>query len=206
MPAQKNPDIGQIKENSKKRSETGTEIEVTVNGLDVWDSSYIELEVSGKESAGATLASDQYQTQFNEGNGWTITLQNLKPGETWTIRAELKLKSGGTSVDSERLEVSTLKPKPTPTPNPSTSPSTSPSNTPTAAVSYLQNWLDLTPMIVESKPIWPHLTPLIELPATLTNDTLTNRPYLPAQINLFVGGYHKPFTNRLEVQENLPRL
>lgn len=201
MPAQKNPDIGNMKENSKKRSETGTEIEVTVNGLDVWDSSYLELDVSGKESAGATLTSDQYQTQFNEGRGWTIALQNLKPGETWTIKAELKLKSGGGSVDSERLEVSTLKPKPTPTPNPSTPPSTSPGETPTAAVAYLQKWLDLTPMIAESKPLWPHLTPLIELPATLSNDPVTNRPYLPTQINLFAGGYHKPFTNSLDEQE-----
>ena len=158
--AQKNPQITAMTELTNSRSETGTVIKVDVSGLETWDINSLELAVSGTGSGGATLADYQYQTQRMAGSGWSITLKELQPGQTWKITADLKLMPEGTRVSRQKLEISTLQATPDPD-------STNSSNSdPLASVSYLQNWYQLTPLLPVSKPLWPHLTPLIELPVT----------------------------------------
>ena len=158
--AQKNPQITAMTELTNSRSETGTVIKVDVSGLETWDISSLELAVSGTGSGGATLADYQYQTQRMAGSGWLITLKELEPGQTWKITADLKLMPEGTRVSRQKLEISTLQATPDPD-------STNSGNSaPLASVAYLQNWYQLTPLLPVSKPLWPHLTPLIELPVT----------------------------------------
>ena len=147
-----------MRELESSRTQTGTVIEVDVSGLDTWDSSSLELSVSGKESGGSALADYQYQTQMVDGSGWVIMLKDLKPGQTWTITAELKLVPEGTRLSRNNVEVATLQATPDPG---SADPG---DNDPIESVSYLQNWYQLTPLMPVSKPLWPHLIPLIELP------------------------------------------
>lgn len=156
--AQKSPQITDMRELENSRTQNETVIQVDVSGLDTWDSSSLELSVSGKESGGSALADYQYQTQMVDGSGWVIMLKDLKPGQTWTITADLKLVPEGTRLSRNNVEVATLQATPDPG---SADPG---DNDPIESVSYLQNWYQLTPLMPVSKPLWPHLTPLIELP------------------------------------------
>ena len=156
--AQKSPQITNMRELKSSRTQNGTIIQVDVSGLETWDSSSLELSVLGKESGGSALADYQYQTQMIEGSGWVITLKELQPGQTWAITADLKLLPEGTRLSRNSVEVSTLQVTSDPgSENPG-------DNKPIESVSYLQNWYQLTPLMPVSKPLWPHLTPLIELP------------------------------------------
>lgn len=158
--AQKNPQITAMTEQTNHRTENGTVIKVDVSGLETWDINSLQLAVSGVGPGGATLADYQYQTQMVAGSGWLIELKELQPGQTWRIMADLKLMPEGTRVSRKKLEISTLQDTPDPD-------STNSSNSdPLASVSYLQNWYQLTPLLPVSKPLWPHLTPRIELPVT----------------------------------------
>lgn len=196
--AQKNPQITAMTEQTNRRSETGTVIKVDVSGLETWDINSLELAVSGAGPGGATLADYQYQTEMMAGSGWLIELKELQPGQTWKITADLKLMPEGTRVSRQKLEISTLQATPDPD-------STNSSNSdPMASVSYLQNWYQLTPLLPVSKPLWPHLTPLIELPVT-TPSTGTCCRYSDFPLPLRALGGNKYLNSRLSGQDLLAR-
>ena len=163
--AQKYPQITDMRERANSRSETGTVIVVDVSGLETWDSSSLELSVSGRGPGGATLADYQYQTQMIAGSGWSIMLKELEPGQTWNVTADLKLMPEGTRIASQKLEVSTLQV------TPDLGSTNSSNSEPMASVSYLNNWLNLNPLIPVSKPLYPQLIPLVEQP-TLPGENL----------------------------------
>ncbi|MDU5268784.1 MAG: hypothetical protein E6165_04055, partial [Varibaculum cambriense] len=183
---------------ANRRSATGTMIKVDVSGLETWDINSLELAVSGSGPGGATLADYQYQTQMMAGSGWWITLKELQPGQTWKITADLKIMPEGTRVARQQLDISTLQATPDPY---STNSSFS---EPLASMSYLQNWYQLTPLLPVSKPLWPHLTPLIELPVT-TPATGTCCRYSDFPSPLRALGGDKYLKSRLSGQDLLAR-
>lgn len=196
--AQENPQITAMVELANRRSATGTVIKVDVSGLETWDINSLELAVSGSGPGGATLADYQYQTQMMAGSGWWITLKELQPGQTWKITADLKIMPEGTRVARQQLDISTLQATPDPY---STNSSFS---EPLASMSYLQNWYQLTPLLPVSKPLWPHLTPLIELPVT-TPATGTCCRYSDFPSPLRALGGDKYLKSRLSGQDLLAR-
>ncbi|MDU5308614.1 MAG: hypothetical protein E6167_07070, partial [Varibaculum cambriense] len=196
--AQENPQITAMVELANRRSATGTMIKVDVSGLETWDINSLELAVSGSGPGGATLADYQYQTQMMAGSGWWITLKELQPGQTWKITADLKIMPEGTRVARQQLDISTLQATPDPY---STNSSFS---EPLASMSYLQNWYQLTPLLPVSKPLWPHLTPLIELPVT-TPATGTCCRYSDFPSPLRALGGDKYLKSRLSGQDLLAR-
>ena len=196
--AQENPQITAMVELANRRSATGTVIKVDVSGLETWDINSLELAVSGSGPGGATLADYQYQTQMMAGSGWWITLKELQPGQTWKITADLKIMPEGTRVVRQQLDISTLQATPDPY---STNSSFSES---LASMSYLQNWYQLTPLLPVSKPLWPHLTPLIELPVT-TPATGTCCRYSDFPSPLRALGGDKYLKSRLSGQDLLAR-
>ena len=192
--AQKSPQITNMRELESSRIQTGTVIQVDVSGLDTWDSSSLELSVSGKESGGSALADYQYQTQMIAGSGWVIKLKELQPGQSWIITADLKLIPEGTRLSRNNVEVSTLQVTPDPgSENPG-------DNEPIESVSYLQNWYQLTPLLPVSKPLWPHLTPLIELPVFPTTGDDCWR-YADSQFPLHALGDNKYLKTSLNGQD-----
>lgn len=161
MPAQANPAITDMSEVTSSRTETGTDINVDVSGLDAWNIRDLDLAVSGIDQNERGLGRSQYQRPISvrEG-GWIITLQNLKPGDKWKITATLKFR-GGETLNSMSIDVSI----------PDPSPADPPDDESISSVSYLNNWLNLNPLIPVSKPLYPQLIPLIEQP-TLPGDNL----------------------------------
>ena len=142
-----------------------TSATITVDGsnLDAWDiDKYLDLEVTGKaKNANKKLRGYQHQENVISGSGWTIILTNLKPGDEWTITATLKFKSGGALIDEKQIDVSI------PDPNPADPPD----DESASSVSYLNNWLNLNPLVPVSKPLYPQLIPLTQLP-TVSGDNL----------------------------------
>ncbi|WP_143037004.1 Ig-like domain-containing protein [Varibaculum massiliense] len=163
MPARDNPSISGIREDEGAKTKTGTVIYVDVQGLDVWDiDKYLDLEVTGQEkNTHKKLRWNQHKENAISGSGWTIILTNLKPGDEWTITATLKFKSGGTSIDYKQIVISI----------PDPSPAEPPDEESASSVSYLNNWLNLNPLIPVSKPLYPQLIPLTQLP-TVSGDNL----------------------------------
>ena len=160
LAAQENPAITAIKEVESARSKTGAVINVDVSALDVWDiNSHLDLKVSGTEQKGGkALERNQYQLQAIAGHGWTINLKNLKPGDIWKITAQLAFRNGE-NLNSKDLVVSI--------PDPSVPGyySRGKGNAATIHV-HLQNYLYLTPLLPQSKPLWPPQIPQLELPAS----------------------------------------
>ena len=160
LAAQVNPAITAVTEVESARTKKGTVINVDVSGLDGWNIRDLDLEVSGKDQSGNELGWNQHRRPSIREGGWAITLQNLKPGDEWTITATLKFR-GGETLNSMKTEISI--------PNPS--PAEPPDEESASSVSYLHNWLNLNPLIPVSKPLYPQLIPLIEQP-TLPSENL----------------------------------
>lgn len=165
LAAQENPAITAIAEVESARTDTRAVINVDVSGLDVWDiNSDLDLVVSGKEQNSRKSLGNDYQLSPIAERGWIITLTNLNPGETWKITAQLAFR-GGKKLNSKELVVSI----------PDTAVpdyySRGKGNTAATPV-YLRNYLELTPLLPQSKPLWPHLTPQIELPVSARAGTL----------------------------------
>ncbi|MDU4210472.1 MAG: hypothetical protein E7H98_11215, partial [Finegoldia magna] len=165
LAAQENPAITAIAEVESARTDTRAVINVDVSGLDVWDiNSDLDLVVSGKEQNSRKSLGNDYQLSPIAERGWIITLTNLNPGETWKITAQLVFR-GGKKLNSKELVVSI----------PDTAVpdyySRGQGNTATTPV-YLRTYLEFTPLLPRSKPLWPHLTPQIELPVSARAGTL----------------------------------
>ena len=160
MPAQANPAITDMRLTDQKA--TSATIAVEVSKLDAWDiDKYLDLEVTGQEkNTHKKLRWNQHQENAISGSGWTIILTNLKPGDEWKITATLKFR-GGETLNSMKTDISI----------PDSSPAEPPDEKSASSVSYLNKWLIFDPLIPVSKPLYPQLIPLTQLP-TLSGENL----------------------------------
>ena len=195
LAAQQNPALTSMELTNP--DETPAVINVEVQGADVWSiDSDIVLVVSGKEQKSGKSLGNNYQLSPIAERGWIITLTNLNPGETWKVTAQLAFR-GGKKLNSKDLVVSIPD---------ATVPdyySRGQGNTATTPV-YLRNYLEFTPLLPRSKPLWPHLTPLIELPVT-TPATGTCCRYSDFPLPLRALGGNKYLNSHLSGQDLLAR-